>query len=98
MSSPRSLTSPSASGARVARTRAATLLDRERVRAFVRGYESVRPLTNEERAVLPTLLRGRGLQMLIERTQRRVADVGPIDEVRWLEDHHADLVHLLTPT
>jgi len=76
----------------------AAYLDRGRVRDFVRGYESVRPLTDEERAALPMLLRGRGLQMLVKRTQRRVADVGPIDEVRWLEDHNDDLVHLLAHT
>jgi len=67
-------------------------LDYDRVRDFVAGYHSIRPLTANERAAIPVCLGGRGLQMLAKRTRPRLADNHPLEQLRWIEAHQAELL------
>jgi Ser/Thr protein kinase RdoA (MazF antagonist) len=67
-------------------------IDPDRLRAFVAGYCTVRPLDDVERAAIPVYLRARGLQMVAKRTRLRVADNGPLEQVRWIGEHHDQLV------
>jgi Ser/Thr protein kinase RdoA (MazF antagonist) len=59
----------------------ATHLHLPRVAALVRGYHAVRPLAENELALVPVCLRGRGLQMLVKRTRSGVPTAGPVDEL-----------------
>lgn len=70
----------------------AKTLDLVKVRDFVGGYRSVRPLTDQELAAIAVCLRGRGLQMLAKRTQVAVPDHGPLAELLWLETHQLELL------
>ena len=70
-------------------------IDLDRLRAFVAGYCTVRPLDDVERAAIPVYLRARGLQMLAKRTRLRIADKGPLEQVRWIRAHHDQLVRIL---
>lgn len=74
---------------------AAKELDLGRVRDFVRGYRTVRRLGDHELDSLPALLRGRGLQMLVKRTQRAIPDDGPLTELLWIDAHQRELVAAL---
>ena len=63
--------------------------------AFLRGYETVRPLTAAERAAMPTLARGAALRFLLTRAydwlntpkDALVSPKDPIEYVRRLRFH-----------
>ena len=67
-------------------------LDYQRVEQLVAGYHSVRPMTATEAAAITPCLVGRGLQMLVKRTARRIADVTWIvAELEWIVAHEHQL-------
>ena len=63
--------------------------------AFLRGYETVRPITPAERAAMPTLARGSALRFLLTRAydwlntpkDALVSPKNPIEYVRRLRFH-----------
>ena len=65
----------------------ATWLDVSRVRSFVRGYASVRPLSGDDAAAIGVFVRGRGLQRLAKRVRTRHPDQGTLTQVQWLSAH-----------
>lgn len=62
----------------------ATCLDPDRVSRYVHGYHTVRPLSADQAAVIPTYLLGRGLQMIAKRLRARRPDIGMLPEVQWI--------------
>jgi homoserine kinase type II len=64
-------------------------------RAFLRGYEEVRPLSGDERAAMPTLARGAALRFLLTRAydwlntpgNALVSPKNPLEYVRRLRFH-----------
>jgi Ser/Thr protein kinase RdoA (MazF antagonist) len=59
-------------------------LDPNRVRAFVRGYHQVRPLSVGAIRAIPLYLVGRGLQMHVRIERRGRADEVQLNRLRWL--------------
>jgi len=65
--------------------------DSDRIAAYVDGYNSVRPLSNDDRAAVPVYLRARGVQILTKQTARGEREDGPARRLRWLDRHGEDL-------
>lgn len=62
-------------------------LDAARVRQFMRGYTSVRPVSAEQARLIPVYLRGRGLQMIAKRIRAGRPETGMLAQVGWLSAH-----------
>jgi homoserine kinase type II len=70
-------------------------LDMTRVRQFVRGYASVRPVGARQAAIIPVYLRGRGLQMIARRIRAGRPETGMLAQVLWIRAHQAALAQAL---
>lgn len=66
-------------------------LDPQRIGDFLRGYLSVGSLAPEAVLVILVYLRGRGLQMMTKRVRLAHSEYRPINQVRWVRDHHRQL-------
>jgi len=73
----------------------ATCLDPVRVRQYVHGYHSVRPLSSDQAAAIPTYMFGRGLQMIAKRVRARRPDIGMLAEVQWISANHQTLTDVI---
>lgn len=62
----------------------ATHVDTARVRQFLRGYATVRPLSADQARLIPVYLRGRGLQMIAKRVRAGRPQTGMLAQVSWL--------------
>ena len=58
-----------------------------RLRRFVRGYASMRPLSGDDAAAIEVFLRGRGLQRLAKRAQAESPDPATLRQVQWLSTY-----------
>jgi Ser/Thr protein kinase RdoA (MazF antagonist) len=67
----------------------ATVLDAQRVQAFVAGYHRVRPLTASAISMIPLYLVGRGLQMLVRLERAGARDEIQLSRIVWLDEHQA---------
>ena len=71
--------------------------DPDRIAAYVDGYSSVRPLSDDDRAAVVGYLRARGEQIMAKQAFRGVVDDGPRRKLEWLAHHHDRLVAALVP-
>ncbi|MEY2459767.1 MAG: Phosphotransferase enzyme family [Acidimicrobiaceae bacterium] len=69
----------------------------DRISAYVEGYSSVRPLSDDDRVAVVAYLRARGRQIVTKQAARGVADDGPHRKLDWLDRHEHDLVSVLIP-
>lgn len=65
--------------------------DPGRIRDYVDGYSSVRPLSDEDRGVIVAYLRARGAQILEKQARRGIRDDGPRRRLEWLDEHEHEL-------
>ena len=66
--------------------------DRQRIHAYVDGYSSERPLTDDDRVAVLVYLRARGVQIVTKQRARGAApDDGPLRKLAWLERHWRSL-------
>lgn len=73
----------------------ATCLDPGRVRRYMHGHHSVRPLLADQAALIPVFLIGRGLQMIAKRVRSRQPDIGMLREVRWISANDQALTDVI---
>jgi Ser/Thr protein kinase RdoA (MazF antagonist) len=71
--------------------------DADRIAAYVEGYSSVHPLTDDDRVAVIAYLRARGVQIIAKQQARGVTDDGPRRKLDWLACHHDRLVSVLIP-
>jgi homoserine kinase type II len=70
----------------------AQTFDATRIVAYVDGYSSVRPLSDDDRAAVVVYLRARGLQIIAKQATRGTTDAGPRRKLDWLARHGDGLV------
>ena len=70
-------------------SQAAYGFDRARIHEYLDGYNSVTPLTDDDRAAVLVYLRARGVQILTKQQARGVTDEGPVRRLEWLA-HNGD--------
>ena len=70
-------------------------LELSRIRRFLHGYASVVRVSPDEASVIPTYLRGRGLQMIAKRVQAGRNDTSMLAQVRWLTAHAGEIADAL---
>ena len=73
----------------------ATCLDPGRISRYVHGYHSVRPLSADQAAFIPTYLFGRGLQMIGKRVRARRPDIGMLPQVQWISANDRALTDVI---
>jgi len=66
--------------------------DADRIRDYVAGYASVRPLDAEARTAIAAYVLARGLQIVVRQSRRNVPiEAGPLRKLAWLVDNASAL-------
>lgn len=71
--------------------------DPHRLAAYVDGYSSVRPLSEDDRVAVAVYLQARGAQIIAKQLARGVVDHGPERRLEWLARHVGEVVSVLIP-